>query len=48
MQTFVGSKVTTYGPIFASIILSIGPMIVIYLLFQSKVEQGLTAGAVKE
>lgn len=48
MQTFVGSKITTYGPIFASIILAIGPMIVIYLLFQSKVEQGLTAGAIKE
>lgn len=48
MQTFVGSKITTYGPIFASIIISILPMIIIYLLFQEKVEKGLAAGAVKE
>ena len=48
MQTFVGSKVTTYGPIFASIIIAVIPMIIVYLLFQSKVEAGLTAGAVKE
>jgi raffinose/stachyose/melibiose transport system permease protein len=48
MQTFVGSKITTYGPIFASIIISMVPMITIYLFFQSKVEAGLTAGAVKE
>ena len=47
MQTFVGSKITTYGPIFASIIVAIIPMIVIYLLLQSKVEKGLAAGAIK-
>lgn len=47
MLTFVGSKVTEYGPIFASIIISIIPMVIIYLLFQEKVEGGLAAGAVK-
>lgn len=48
MLTFVGAKVTEYGPIFASIIISILPMVIIYLLFQEKVESGLAAGAVKE
>ncbi|HEX2926586.1 MAG TPA: carbohydrate ABC transporter permease [Ruminiclostridium sp.] len=48
MLTFVGSKMTEYGPIFASIIISVLPMIIIYLLFQEKVESGLAAGAVKE
>ncbi len=47
MLTFVGAKVTEYGPIFASIIISVIPMIIIYLIFQEKVESGLAAGAVK-
>ncbi len=48
MLTFVGAKVTEYGPIFASIIITVLPMVIIYLLFQEKVESGLAAGAVKE
>lgn len=47
MLMFVGAKVTEYGPIFASIIISVIPMIIIYLMFQEKVENGLAAGAVK-
>ncbi|MCG8401483.1 MAG: carbohydrate ABC transporter permease, partial [Firmicutes bacterium] len=47
LMAFVGQRSTEIGPTFASIILSIVPMIVVYLLFQEKVEKGLTAGAVK-
>jgi len=36
------------GPIFASIVVSIIPMLIIYLLFQNQVQSGMVAGAVKE
>jgi len=35
------------GPIFAAIIVAILPMIIIYILFQEKIESGLSAGALK-
>jgi raffinose/stachyose/melibiose transport system permease protein len=47
LLTFVGYRSTEYGPTFASVIISILPMLLIYLLFQEKVQKGLTAGAVK-
>jgi len=47
MQSFVGAKVTSYGPIFASIIIAIIPMLIIYMLFQTQIEKGLAAGAIK-
>lgn len=47
LMSFVGQRSTNYGPIFASIIIAIMPMIIIYMFMQEKVESGLTAGAVK-
>ena len=47
MLYFVGDRNTQMGPIFASIILAVLPMIIIYLLFQEKVQKGMIAGSVK-
>jgi raffinose/stachyose/melibiose transport system permease protein len=47
LMNFVGYRSVELGPVFASIMLAVGPMIIIYLLFQEKVEKGLTAGAIK-
>ncbi|NEW06727.1 carbohydrate ABC transporter permease [Paenibacillus sp. SYP-B3998] len=49
LMSFVGERgASQMGPTFAGIILTIIPTIIIYLLFQEKVESGLSAGAVKE
>lgn len=42
-----GERFTSYGPMFASIVMSIIPILIIYLLFQEKIEGGAVAGAVK-
>ena len=42
-----GERFTSYGPMFASIVMSIVPILIIYLLFQEKIEGGAVAGAVK-
>jgi raffinose/stachyose/melibiose transport system permease protein len=42
-----GERFTSWGSMFASIVLSIVPIMVIYILFQSKIESGIAAGAVK-
>lgn len=42
-----GERFTSYGPMFASIVLSVLPILIIYLIFQDKVESGVAAGAVK-
>ena len=42
-----GERFTSYGPRFASIVLSIVPILIIYLIFQDKVESGIADGAVK-
>lgn len=42
-----GERFTSWGPMFASIVLSIIPILIIYLLFQEKIEGGMTAGAIK-
>lgn len=47
MLTFVGFRNTEMGPVFASIIIAIIPMVVIYLLFQSQIQKGMLAGSVK-
>lgn len=47
MLSFQGGHNITYGPIFASIIIAVIPMIIIYLLFHEKVQNGMVAGAVK-
>lgn len=48
MLQFVGYRTVQMGPIFASIVVSILPMITVYLLFQNQVQHGMVAGAVKE
>jgi len=49
LMSFIGEHGTArMGPMFAGIMLTILPTIVVYLLFQEKVESGLSAGAVKE
>lgn len=47
MLFFVGDRTARMGPIFASIILAVLPMICIYLAFSDRVQKGMTAGAVK-
>lgn len=47
MLQFVGYRIVQMGPIFASIVISIVPMVTIYLLFQNQVQRGMVAGAVK-
>lgn len=48
LLSFVGYRSVDYGPTFASVIISIAPMMIIYLLFQERVQAGLSAGAVKQ
>ncbi|MGN7358400.1 carbohydrate ABC transporter permease [Paenibacillus sp. SAF-054] len=49
LMSFVGQQGSSQlGPTFAGIMLTIVPTIIVYLLFQEKVEKGLSAGAVKE
>ncbi|WP_054027602.1 carbohydrate ABC transporter permease [Bacillus sp. FJAT-28004] len=38
---------TEWGPLFAALILSMGPMIVFYIMFQKQITGGITAGALK-
>ena len=47
MLQFVGYRQVQMGPIYASIVLAVIPMVIIYLLFQSQIQKGMTAGAVK-
>ena len=42
-----GERFTSYGPMFAAIVLSIVPILIIYLLLQGKIEGGAVGGAVK-
>lgn len=48
LLSFVGFRATEYGPTFASVIISIAPLLIVYLLFQERVESGLSAGALKQ
>lgn len=42
-----GERFTSWGPMFASIVLSVIPIMIVYLIFQEKIEGGVTAGAIK-
>lgn len=48
MLTFSGAFNQQLGPIFASIIIAVIPMIVLYLFFHEKVQAGMMAGAIKD
>ncbi len=47
MLTFTGGYKVSLGPIFACIIVAVIPMIVIYLIFHEKVQDGMLTGAIK-
>jgi len=48
MLYFSGEKTVEMGPMFAAIVLATIPMVVVYMLFQEKIQSGMVAGAVKE
>ena len=47
LLAFYGDYSVETGPIFAAVTISIAPMVIIYMIFQEKVEKGLTSGSVK-
>ena len=47
MLNFTANYTTSYGPQFAFVIMSMIPMLIIYLILHEKVEAGMLAGAVK-
>lgn len=47
LMFFTGERVTRMGPVFASIIIAVLPMVVLYILFHEKVQKGMVAGSVK-
>lgn len=47
MMTFQGGYHQELGPIFACIIIAVIPMVIFYLAFHSKVQEGMLTGAVK-
>lgn len=47
LLSFNGEHGSDYGPLMASIVITVTVPVVLYLLFQEKVEGGLAAGAVK-
>lgn len=47
MLNFTANFTTDYGPQFAFVIMSMIPMLIIYLVLHEKVEAGMLAGAVK-
>lgn len=48
LLNFKGERGSDYGPLMAAIVITVAVPLVLYLLFQEKVEGGLAAGAVKE
>lgn len=48
LLNFNGERGSDYGPLMAAIVITVAVPLVMYLLFQEKVEGGLAAGAVKE
>lgn len=48
LLNFNGERGSDYGPLMAAIIITVAVPMILYLLFQEKVESGLAAGAVKE
>lgn len=47
MLSFTSNYATNYGPKFAFVIMSMIPMLIIYLILHEKVESGILAGAIK-
>lgn len=47
LLSFYGERGSEYGPLMAAIIITVSVPLIIYLLFQEKIEGGLSAGAVK-
>lgn len=47
MLSFIGGYKISLGPIFACIIVAVVPMIVIYIAFHEKVQEGMLTGAIK-
>lgn len=48
LLNFNGERGSDYGPLMAAIVITVAVPLVLYLMFQEKVEGGLAAGAVKE
>lgn len=48
LLNFKGERGSDYGPLMAAIVITVAVPLILYLLFQEKVEGGLAAGAVKE
>ena len=48
LLNFNGERGSDYGPLMAAIVITVTLPLILYLLFQEKVEGGLAAGAVKE
>jgi raffinose/stachyose/melibiose transport system permease protein len=48
LLNFNGERGSDYGPLMAAIVITVALPLILYLLFQEKVEGGLAAGAVKE
>ena len=48
LLNFNGERGSDYGPLMAAIVITVAVPLILYLLFQEKVEGGLSAGAVKE
>ena len=44
---FVGHRTVRMGPVFASIILAIAPMLIIYIIFNKQIQKGMLEGAIK-
>lgn len=47
LMFFTGERVTRMGPVFASIIIAVLPMVILYVLFHEKVQKGMVAGSIK-
>jgi raffinose/stachyose/melibiose transport system permease protein len=47
LMFFTGERVTRMGPVFASIVIAVLPMVILYVFFHEKVQKGMVAGSVK-
>lgn len=47
LMYFTGDYSVRMGPVFASIIIAVLPMVIVYLVFHEKVQKGMLAGAIK-
>lgn len=47
LMYFTGDKVVRLGPVFASIMLAVIPMLIIYICLHEKIQKGMTEGSVK-